>query len=293
MGKLLSIRDVKISLERRGFFHIKQSFSDGKVMRFDHVLATYPVYLKQSASLNPIQKVPLIIHPSFSEKLAELRTIAGVFFGKYLLAFSSNMEAFPKKINDQPRNGRKPGQLPEPHGIELGFEHEAALDEFVDWLTAQRSFDSASDATSVAGRHTAPTQDSLLPLTETEREAIIKARIGQGIYRAALIDYWGSCSITGCANLNMLRASHAKPWFAATSSERLDPFNGLLLTPNLDLAFDQGLISFNDDGQILISNQLDEQSCSALNLWPHLRLRQIEPRHRVYLAWHRDYLFKK
>ncbi|MEN1245606.1 HNH endonuclease, partial [Pseudomonas aeruginosa] len=69
--------------------------------------------------------------------------------------------------------------------------------------------------------------------------------------------------------------------------------NGLLLTPNLDLAFDQGLNSFDDQGQILIGEDLDPDSARALNITPELRLRQIEPRHRPYLAWHREHLFRK
>ncbi|HCF2388334.1 TPA: HNH endonuclease, partial [Pseudomonas aeruginosa] len=79
---------------------------------------------------------------------------------------------------------------------------------------------------------------------------------------------------------------------AASSSERLDPFNGLLLTPNLDLAFDQGLISFDEDGLILLSSDLDPASAKALHLTPKLRLRQLEPRHCDYLAWHREHLFR-
>ena len=66
----------------------------------------------------------------------------------------------------------------------------------------------------------------------------------------------------------LLRASHIKPWRAASGAERLDKFNGLLLTPNLDLAFDQGLISFDDHGQILLGEDLDPDSARALNITP-------------------------
>ncbi|MEN1607042.1 HNH endonuclease signature motif containing protein, partial [Pseudomonas aeruginosa] len=97
----------------------------------------------------------------------------------------------------------------------------------------------------------------------------------------------GGCAVTDCSVPELLRASHIKPWRAASPAERLDPFNGLLLTPNLDLAFDQGLISFDDQGQILIGEDLDPDSARALNITPELRLRQIEPRHSPYLAGHR------
>jgi hypothetical protein len=132
-----------------------------------------------------------------------------------------------------------------------------------------------------------------LTLTDTERDALIKVRIGQSGYRDALLEYWGGCAITDCTVPALLRASHIKPWRDASARERLDPYNGLLLTPNLDLAFDQGLISFNDHGHILISEDLDPESAQALNITPELRLRQIEPPHRAYLAWHREHLFRK
>ena len=130
-------------------------------------------------------------------------------------------------------------------------------------------------------------------LSDTERDVLIKARIGQSGYRDDLLAYWGGCAITDCCVPELLRASHIKPWRAASPAERLDPFNGLLLTPNLDLAFDRGLISFDDQGQILLGEDLDPDSARALNITPCLRLRQIKPQHRDYLAWHREHLFRK
>jgi len=130
-------------------------------------------------------------------------------------------------------------------------------------------------------------------LPETERAALIKARVGQSSFRVGLIKHWGRCAVTGCTEIKLLLASHVKPWRVASAAERLDPFNGLLLTPNLDQAFDQGLISFDDRGQILLGEDLDPDSARALNITPDLRLRQIDPRHRGYLAWHRDNLFRK
>lgn len=135
--------------------------------------------------------------------------------------------------------------------------------------------------------------DAEQALPETERTALIKARIGQSSFRTGLIEYWNGCAVTGCTETKMLLASHIKSWCVANGVERLDPFNGLLLTPNLDLAFDQGLISFDDQGRILISENLGPDSARALNITPDLRLRQIEPRHCDYLAWHREHLFRK
>ena len=89
-----------------------------------------------------------------------------------------------------------------------------------------------------------------LNLSSSEREAIVKARIGQGRFRQSLIDYWSACAVTGCKEENLLRASHIKPWSKATLGEKIDLYNGLLLSPALDVCFDSGYVSFDDKGGI-------------------------------------------
>ena len=86
----------------------------------------------------------------------------------------------------------------------------------------------------------------------TEAERLVVQRVGQDVFRAALMDYWGGrCAVTGCAEPLLLRASHIKPWaLCATDAERLDVKNGLLLAAHLDAAFDCGLIDFDAAGQI-------------------------------------------
>jgi putative restriction endonuclease len=68
-------------------------------------------------------------------------------------------------------------------------------------------------------------------IEETTRDSVIKSRLGQGEYRRNLIEVWGGCSVTGCKTIEILRASHIKPWRFSSNSERLDPYNGLLLLP--------------------------------------------------------------
>lgn len=121
--------------------------------------------------------------------------------------------------------------------------------------------------------------------TETERLTI--QRIGQDVFRKGLIDYWeGRCAVTGLAVLELLRASHIKPWAqCATDAERLDVYNGLLLAPHLDAAFDRGLITFSDTGHLMVSSRLDESARAILG-FEGMRLRMIEAGHRRYLAWH-------
>ena len=68
-------------------------------------------------------------------------------------------------------------------------------------------------------------------LEETTRDAVVKSRLGQGVFRAKLVEIWDGCSVTGCKTIEVLRASHIKPWRSSSNSERLDPYNGLLLLP--------------------------------------------------------------
>ena len=104
-------------------------------------------------------------------------------------------------------------------------------------------------------------------LKETEREAVVKSRIGQGLFRKELIKkYNSSCVITGINEKKLLIASHIKPWAVCTNAERLSVENGLLLSPTFDKLFDCGLISFADSGRILISSQLSAQVVSKLHI---------------------------
>lgn len=138
---------------------------------------------------------------------------------------------------------------------------------------------------------TADTQ-AYLNLPSSEREAIVKARIGQGRFRQSLIEYWSVCSITGCKEENLLRASHIKPWSKATLEEKTDLYNGLLLAPALDACFDSGYVSFDDEGGILISERLTADDAEVLGIGSTMHLRRGEPKHKKYLAFHREHVFK-
>ena len=136
-------------------------------------------------------------------------------------------------------------------------------------------------------RLVAPADD---PLTEKER--LQAARIGQGDFRATLIVAWeGKCPLAGVDHLPLLRASHIKPWRYSTNAERLDPFNGLLLAVHVDALFDRGLISFEDDGTLLISSTLSQDNLDRLGIVRGARISGLDARHAAYLADHRDHCF--
>jgi hypothetical protein len=129
---------------------------------------------------------------------------------------------------------------------------------------------------------------------QTTRDALVKARVGQGGWRTDLLRYWrGQCAITGLTVEPLLRASHIKPWRDSDNAERLDVFNGLLLGAAYDAAFDAGLIAFDDDGRIVISTSVADEQREAAGLDPGATLRAITDRHRSYLAYYRVTLFEK
>lgn len=127
-----------------------------------------------------------------------------------------------------------------------------------------------------------------LPQT-TEAECLVVQRVGQNLFRDALMDYWqGRCCITGLAVPALLRASHIKPWAKCQSDdERLDVFNGLLLAPHIDALFDGGWISFSDQGDLLVSKALPSAARAQLGVSSEWTIRNLKPAHVPYLTFHR------
>ncbi|QKX52619.1 HNH endonuclease [Planococcus glaciei] len=111
-----------------------------------------------------------------------------------------------------------------------------------------------------------------LPITNTEKERLIKARIGQGKFKKLLIKRECKCALCSVTDPRTLVASHIKPWSISTNKERLDVDNGLLLCPNHDALFDKQLISFNIEGKIVISQTLDETTRIFMNINEEMRI---------------------
>jgi putative restriction endonuclease len=136
--------------------------------------------------------------------------------------------------------------------------------------------------------------ERLAAIDGTTREALVRQRVGQSVFRDALLDYWeGRCAVTGLAVPQLLRASHAKPWAESTDDERLDVHNGLLLAVHLDALFDAGLISFTDEGHPLVSPALTAEALAALGLAHGIPpLSRVAEGHRPYLEHHRAFVYR-
>ena len=130
------------------------------------------------------------------------------------------------------------------------------------------------------------------PEKRTEIETLIKARLGQGSFRQNVLEQYPSCPLTGLDIQPLLIASHIKPWSVCNNNERLDPFNGLMLAPNIDALFDSGLITFDTDGTIKISPKIDPENQKRLGISPDMKLK-IKPESEEYFEYHRNHVFQK
>jgi hypothetical protein len=126
----------------------------------------------------------------------------------------------------------------------------------------------------------------------TVRQAMVQSRIGQGRFRYDVMEVWdGRCAVTGLDVPVLLRASHIKPWRDSDNRERLDKYNGLLLSPTYDAAFDAGLITFDVNGEIIISAKLTEPQAGQLGFNAAARISGLRDEHRDYLNHHRLNVF--
>ena len=122
-------------------------------------------------------------------------------------------------------------------------------------------------------------------------ERIVKARKNQNKFREALFKRESKCKICGLAHKELLIASHIKPWSKSTPEEKLNPFNGFLLCPNHDSLFDKHLISFKDNGEIIISKRLSEKEQELLSLNKDIVI-NIEEGNKKFLKEHRNVFYE-
>jgi predicted restriction endonuclease len=87
----------------------------------------------------------------------------------------------------------------------------------------------------------------------------------------------------------MLIGSHIKRWKDSSDAEKLDENNGLLLCAHHDALFDKHLISFEDNGDLIVSTTLtaSEQKELQIAAIPPIL---VSPGMKPYLAEHRSKL---
>lgn len=129
---------------------------------------------------------------------------------------------------------------------------------------------------------------------ETTKFQLIKSRLGQGIYREKLLKDCPFCPITLVSDSRILIASHIKPWINSSNEERLDPKNGLILTPTFDKLFDLGFLSFTDKKKTILSPYLSKDTYEKIKIKDNILISHLPIAGREeYLKYHRDNILKK
>ena len=168
------------------------------------------------------------------------------------------------------------------------------LMRFCDWLWRSGKKVNAGELTQYGmGKQSKDILDELEKegLSGEYNEAITKVRINQGEFRERLIRRYNKCVLCGVSNVQLLTASHIKPWALSEAQERLDVNNGFLMCPNHDRLFDRGFISFDDDGRILISEELQKNDRIFMNVNENMKV-ELTTDNRKYLNYHRMHIFK-
>lgn len=273
----LSVSDIAVELRRLGF-NVSPMGSKSQPAR----LGDLDLYLKKAIREDEV----LVIGPWFASKLGDLLAVPGVRRSSTATEFahSTSYTAFPKRIHK--------GRTPTNYGLDFAVETAEALRVFVGLLLGQTVEDvsSASIAEEVdvdAETDTQANGDGGID-PRTESEVMSLARIGQGRFRDDLERRWGvRCAVTGLEGRALLRASHIQPWCDSSDRERLDPDNGLLLAVHIDVLFDNGLISFADDGAMLLSTTLSATTRQILGIDRALSIEGLSEGNRRYLTSHR------
>ena len=127
--------------------------------------------------------------------------------------------------------------------------------------------------------------DKTLP--ETQRLQLAKARIDQGLFRKRVMLVEPRCKVTGVEDPRLLIASHIKPWRDATNAERINGFNGIMLSPHVDALFDERLISFEGDGKMLLHPSLPKDVLSRWSIDPTANVGKFHEQQGEFLRHHR------
>ena len=128
----------------------------------------------------------------------------------------------------------------------------------------------------------------------------VKTRVNQNVFRQiVLANYSGKCAITGIDIPDLLLASHIIPW-SKNEEERLNPENGICLSPLYDRAYDQGYISINENYEILLSSEIKKKSkeeyhqkyFASVNGMKIILPKKYLPK-KEFLQYHLQEVFKK
>jgi hypothetical protein len=127
---------------------------------------------------------------------------------------------------------------------------------------------------------------------DTSKSIQTKIRVGQEKFRKNLLKHLKVCPITGIDETRILLASHIKPWAVSTNEERLDIYNGFIFSPTIDKLFDKGLITFENNKELIISPTLSEVNIGSIGIVAGKKYLKLPIENRMsYLEFHRENIF--
>lgn len=131
-------------------------------------------------------------------------------------------------------------------------------------------------------------------LSDKHKISLIEASTGQGEYRKKIVAECRICPFTNVSDERLLVATHIKPWALSNEQEKIDPKNGFLFTPTFEFLFEKGFISFDDDKILMVSPWLSPANQENLNIYngKYIERLPLDSKRRVYLGFHREYIFK-
>lgn len=129
---------------------------------------------------------------------------------------------------------------------------------------------------------------------EEKNKGIRQARDGQGRYREQLLEQCHFCPITMISDERLLIASHIKPWAASNDIEKIDPYNGYMLSPMIDKLFDRGFITFTENRRIVLSEFISQYTWKQIGLKNGTFYNTIpmDEKRVEYLNFHHQSVFK-
>lgn len=136
---------------------------------------------------------------------------------------------------------------------------------------------------------------NLEDITLPKKMNIIQSRKGQGKYREKVLEECMACPFTSVNDERLLIASHIKPWSKCNENEKIDPKNGIALTPTFDKLFDSGFITFNFDKTLVVSPWLSPANKKRLKISSGMKIKKLplDEKREKYMQYHREHIFKK
>ena len=164
---------------------------------------------------------------------------------------------------------------------------EAIGQQYFDALAVLTGFPNTPDVEETAE------PDLVADFGPTFKDQLVKARRGQGVFRANVMLVEEGCRVTHVTDPKHLRASHIKPWRDASNDERLDGRNGLLLSPHIDHLFDQGYVTFSNTEELVVVAEVRESLLEKWGIDAGTRVGTFTREQQMFLEYHRVNVFNR